>query len=663
VDLAAAAQRKPLGHMDAYVPAFFERQLASTTSSSEAQWRRQVGLALAQLVASCMAHAPASKEVAEFSILAGFIPESLSGMASSVGGGGGAGAGAGADDDGGCSSRDGMVSEPLGPLVLPREGGGEEPQEAGEQLEAAGAEAEAEAAEADVEAEATEAGTPPELQAQQSEADSVKLRQPVRGVDSRQGMVGTPGPARPWSQDSGAVAGSGRSSPLLRRAASSLGKGSGGSRGQQPPKMQPELLLPGQMMHPLCQTVLQELLQLPGGAVLLQLVGSGAVAAHLREGDLGMPLTEEHAPQAHLLLLEAADILGLHPLPALYLKEDVLPFVHLLHLPAAWKGRPSSGDSAGLAAVGADGGRGGSNSRGGRAAGRGQQRQQRGSNGSSMGSSMGSTGQQSMHQPHTWRRKGMLVLSTALLQQLQQEPQQLQLVLAAAMGPLCTWGGMGWDPSAPKPPPGPGGPGSETALADALTAAALVQLAPEALLAVLPAQVVAMLPGLAPSLQVVAHMALLCGDRAVQLVAQTEQRAQQLQLQLHVMATAAGVFGCGGPAAGGSSGVHGAELQQWLEELLSSSGGSYKQLDAAMEQLAQEVTGSVYDGPIAAGGAGGVGSDGSNACSSIAKLRVLEARRWLLNLEGYPAIMATARPLRRLMPPAMQRQVAPSGSK
>jgi hypothetical protein len=614
-DMAALAQQQPLHPMDQYVPQYFRHQAAAAASGAavpaqqqqQQQQERRVALALAQLVASIMAHAPHSAQVAEFGVLAGCIPEGLSQMASA------------------CSGRTGAPgSETSQQSQLPQAEASQQPQQEQEQQQ---------------QQEEERAG-----EDEPAGADgSVKLHQPLRGDSALCAQdASSSGQARPCSAGSEQqqlqppAAGSSSSTSggwgsRLRKAASNAS-----DRGLGPPrpKLQPELLLPGQMMHPLVATVLRELPQLPGGAALLDAVASGALARRLGEGDLGLPLTEEHAPLAHLLLLEAADVLRVHPLPALYLRQDGLPFVHLLHLPAAWKGRPGSGEGGG-----------GGGSRGGR---RRQGRQPGGSSSSSHGggSDSGTAGAGQQRQGG-WRRKAALVLSSALLERVQQDPQQLQLVLAAAMAPLCTWGGMGWDPSGAQPPAlSSAGPGA--ALADVLTAAALMQLAPGVLLEALPPQAVAMLPGLAPSLQVAARMALLVGDRAVQLVAQSEQQQHKMQLQLHTMAAATGIF-ASLPSGGGGDAPAG--LQAWLERALAEGGGSAAALDDLMSRLAQEVTAGVYEG----GGGGGGGADAAGAMS-LARLRALEARRWLLSLDGYPAIMATARPLRRVMPPALQRQ-------
>jgi hypothetical protein len=251
-----------------------------------------------------------------------------------------------------------------------------------------------------------------------------------------------------------------------------------------------------------------------------------------------------------------------------------------------------------------------------------------------------------------WRRKGVLVLSRGLLERVAHEPRQLQLLLAAAMAPLCTWGGLGWDPLGEQPATSGSSPGTRVALADALTAAALVLLAPGVLLAAAPPQVVAMLPGLAPSLQVAARLALLGSDRAVQLVVQSEQQ-QEVLLQLHTMAV--GVFDsspAGGDGGGGGSAATAESsrlLQAWLEHELEQGGASASQLDELMQRLAQDVAAAVYEGE-AAGGSDGDGA--GRGATSLARLRALEARRWLLSLDGYPAAMATARPLRRVILPA-----------
>jgi hypothetical protein len=59
------------------------------------------------------------------------------------------------------------------------------------------------------------------------------------------------------------------------------------------------------------------------------------------------------APHIHFLLLEAADILRLHPLPRVHVVQAPAPFVRMLRIPlgSAARHKPSSGSKAGVSAA------------------------------------------------------------------------------------------------------------------------------------------------------------------------------------------------------------------------------------------------------------------------------------------------------------------------
>lgn len=112
------------------------------------------------------------------------------------------------------------------------------------------------------------------------------------------------------------------------------------------------------------------------------------------------------APHVHFLLLEAADIMGLHPLPRVQISQSAAPYVRLLRVPVMK-----------VAATAAAGGT--SN----KAAGGQQQEQKQ---------------QHQRHRPQkqvsVWQRESLLVLSSAALQLMQ--PAELQAAMAAALVPV-----------------------------------------------------------------------------------------------------------------------------------------------------------------------------------------------------------------------------------
>lgn len=97
----------------------------------------------------------------------------------------------------------------------------------------------------------------------------------------------------------------------------------------------------------------------------------------------------------HFLLLEAADILGLHPLPRLQVVQAAAPFVRLLRVPRLQL--PPT--AAIVAKIGS------------------QSRQH----------------QEQQRQKLTWQQDSLLVLSSAALQLL--KPAELQAAMAAALVP------------------------------------------------------------------------------------------------------------------------------------------------------------------------------------------------------------------------------------
>jgi hypothetical protein len=98
------------------------------------------------------------------------------------------------------------------------------------------------------------------------------------------------------------------------------------------------------------------------------------------------------APHVHFLLLEAADILGLHPLPQVHVLQAAAPFVHMLHVPTA---RLPAADSSSVS-----------------------QKQQQ---------------QQQQGEVYSRQRQVLLVVSSAALQLLQ--PAELQAAMAGALTP------------------------------------------------------------------------------------------------------------------------------------------------------------------------------------------------------------------------------------
>jgi hypothetical protein len=99
------------------------------------------------------------------------------------------------------------------------------------------------------------------------------------------------------------------------------------------------------------------------------------------------------APHVHFLLLEAADILGLHPLPQMHVVQAAAPFVHMLRVPTAKLPAASDSSSSSSAA----------------------QRQQQG------------------EVVYSRQRQVLLVASSAALQLLQ--PGELQAAMAGALTP------------------------------------------------------------------------------------------------------------------------------------------------------------------------------------------------------------------------------------
>jgi hypothetical protein len=118
------------------------------------------------------------------------------------------------------------------------------------------------------------------------------------------------------------------------------------------------------------------------------------------------------APHIHFLLLETADILGLHPLPKIQVTQSSRPFVRLLMVPHHVV-KPLSRPAAHTAAAGD--GTGSSN--------RGQQQQQQ-------------------HGDGLWRREVLLLVSSAALQLL--TPAELQAAMAAALVPALLEGEQTW---------------------------------------------------------------------------------------------------------------------------------------------------------------------------------------------------------------------------
>jgi len=118
------------------------------------------------------------------------------------------------------------------------------------------------------------------------------------------------------------------------------------------------------------------------------------------------------APHIHFLLLEAADILRLHPLPRVQVVQASAPFVRLLRIPV--------GSSSNSAPAGAKGS--GSSSTG--------------SNGS-RAPAAGAAGSSGVVQ--RCQRASLVVLSSAAMQLLQ--PAELQAAMSCALAPLALEGG------------------------------------------------------------------------------------------------------------------------------------------------------------------------------------------------------------------------------
>lgn len=156
--------------------------------------------------------------------------------------------------------------------------------------------------------------------------------------------------------------------------------------GKVRPLITPDLLQPASVTD-----LLQRLLRWPGMGQLLQWIAEAKFMDHIREGDFGQLLMDVQAPHVHFLLLEVSDILGIHPLPILYVTKSTTPSVNLLRVPDAMAALTArSGSSSGSQAA------------------------------------------------YTWQRQAMLVISNAAMQLL--SPGELQVAMAAALAPLAAPG-------------------------------------------------------------------------------------------------------------------------------------------------------------------------------------------------------------------------------
>ncbi len=97
------------------------------------------------------------------------------------------------------------------------------------------------------------------------------------------------------------------------------------------------------------------------------------------------------APHVHFLLMEACDILGIHPLPLLHVTPAPTPFAHLLRIPSAHLAESLQ------------------------------------------------TPRGSVHARFSWRRQALLVVSSAAMAGC--SAGELQAVLAGALAPMCAPGG------------------------------------------------------------------------------------------------------------------------------------------------------------------------------------------------------------------------------
>jgi len=140
----------------------------------------------------------------------------------------------------------------------------------------------------------------------------------------------------------------------------------------------------------------QQLAMWPGMGALLGWVAAGSFLGRIAPEALGRPLMDVQAPQFHLLLREACDILGLSEPPRVHILQQSLPSVHLLTVPDAWSVPPSTLQSSKLRSDGTTGGRAAST--------------------------------------FAWRRQGLIVVSSGALGSL--GPLELQAALGAALLPL-----------------------------------------------------------------------------------------------------------------------------------------------------------------------------------------------------------------------------------
>uniref|UniRef100_A0A383WE67 Uncharacterized protein n=1 Tax=Tetradesmus obliquus TaxID=3088 RepID=A0A383WE67_TETOB len=407
-----------------------------------------------------------------------------------------------------------------------------------------------------------------------------------------------------------------------------------------PPNNAGQVLLPAGAL-----LLLRRMLGWPGMLPLLRWVAGGHFLVGLRDGSLGSLLADVQAPHVRFLLLEAADILGLHPLPQVHVLQAAAPFVHMLHVPTT---RLPAADSSSLGP---------------------QQHQQ-----------------QQQGEVYSRQRQVLLVLSSAALQLLQ--PGELQAAMAGALTPAllaraasCDADDAGSCAAAPSAAAAAGWvsdrPG-EPSFADLATLSALLALQPAFLLSHLPPEMHAMGGSLAAALQAAQRLVAVAGDRGSLLVAQ--------DLATAVGAVAATSKGCGsaGSSAGGASAgagtsdAKGALAQQWLQRVLEGGAHGLQQLLPHHACLASAAADSL-DGSAA--GTRGVRSlklghgsrhdsrhESSSSSSSgggggalelddeqVLLMRVQQLAEWA-GSQQYAELMAAPRPLRRVV----QRGRAPS---
>lgn len=311
---------------------------------------------------------------------------------------------------------------------------------------------------------------------------------------------------------------------------------------------------------------------------LAEYLGAGRLAGRFALEDLGEPLPEEQHPALHYLVAQVTELLGLPQAPELLRRQDGPPHgshAALLQLPAV------ATSSLGLLA--ADD----ANARPPSA------HLHHSAPASTPGGGGGSAG-------CSWQRRAVLLLSPALVEAAEAAAEaragggleELQAVVAAALGPMLMPGGYGWrydvgdtwagpqlaaprphsaspgrPGSPPRSPPGPGpvqsppaAPRPLLSAAEVVTAVHLAAMKPRAVATALPSQLQVKWERLHGELQVAAGAVLAAADRAALLA------AQGLAVAARATYRAATGLGVRAGLAGGEELVVQAQAMPWGEK-------------------------------------------------------------------------------------------------